>query len=198
MKLSFSLAKTAAPKRKIEIQHIEKLDSEKREVVNVSQGNGILVEKSEEDIISESQKNLTIPVSTLYQRRTKQSSEVLTISHNSLRSLEHKSGIIAGDMKESTRTDVAEEPSRKKQSGSILMQIRNARERGLIQDAPESDSRIYGPEQFGWALLRGMGYDPDKDAAPDVTPTIVGNQGRLGLGVKPEYQSVPPNSINKI
>lgn len=64
------------------------------------------------------------------------------------------------------------------------MQIRAARERGLVKDAPDAPLRSFDPDQFGWALLRGMGYQGSEEESADAPQPVAGNQGRLGLGVK--------------
>jgi hypothetical protein len=196
MKLSFSLAKTAAPKRKIEIQNAEP-EEPKREVLTVSADAGILVEQSKEDLLRENQKDLTIPVRTVYERPPRSQSPVEHIPHDRLKRMEGRSGIIAGNIKDNVESQSSTDDSKppmKKHSGSILMQIRAAKEKGLVQDAPEQNSRNFDPEEFGWALLRGMGYDSSKDTSPDSTKKVVGNQGRLGLGVK--YLSSDANPQN--
>jgi hypothetical protein len=185
MKLAFSIAKTAVPKRKVEIQLQDQESPEKREVIQVS-NEDVVVAMNVNDQLKEQEVELEIPVKTLYVKPERRVTATDPVNSFSLQQYENRGGFVPIEREKRDGGDVVEanEPPRKKPIRSILMQIKEARESGKVKDAPESTARELDPDKFGWALLRGMGYDPTKDTSPDVTKTVKGNMTRLGLGVK--------------
>lgn len=188
MKLSFSFSKTAAPKKQVLVHSHEPVVTV-REVVSVNEKVGVEVHKSTLDV-EDQDEELVIPVKTLYVRPDRAKVDLSQVGHDALKQFENTSGIIAQES--GMRT---EQPSgavhAKKRPGSILMQIQAAKKRGEVRDAPDVPRRQLDPDEFGWALMRGMGYDPEKDTSPDVTQTVVGNRTKLGLGVKAESIALP-------
>ena len=71
----------------------------------------------------------------------------------------------------------------KKPKTSILMKIREARESGKLQDAPDIRKRSYDPEDFAWGMLRGMGFDEEtiKDEAMQES-TRSTSHDKMGIG----------------
>ena len=187
MKLSFSFSKTVAPKKQVQVQHEEIPKVSKREVLTITEGSEIVLEKSGED--GQESGELIIPVQTLYVKPERPPTDTAEPERGSLYKLENTPGVIAG--KKRSVSDPTEEPVPKKRTGSILMQIREAREKGKIKDAADITERVLDPDQFGWALLRGMGYDPSTDSSPDVTKTVVGNRAKVGLGAKLDNVKLP-------
>ena len=186
MKLSFSLGKAPPPKKKIEIHAQDIHQPIRNQVVAVSSEGVIKVEKKESNG-SENPVDLIIPVQSMYTRRVRGAKTTSSIDHDALVKSQHKPGIIAGGKRAELGQVMFVEnpiPPKRRQTGSILMQIRAARESGKIHDAPDVSNRSLDPEQFGWALLRGMGYDGTKDEPSDVPQSVIRNNGRLGLGVK--------------
>jgi hypothetical protein len=187
MKLSFSFSKTVAPKKQIQVQQEEVSKVNKRQVLTITEGSEIVVEKSAED--AQEAGELVIPVQTLYIKPERSPVDSADPEMRSLSKLENTPGVIAG--KKRIVNYSAEETVQKKRPGSILMQIREAREKGRIKDAADVTERVLDPDQFGWALLRGMGYDPSTDTSPDVTKTVVGNRAKIGLGAKLDIVKLP-------
>ena len=192
MKLSFSFSKSAAPKRKPIISSQNAQDASMREIVQISTDSGVVLEKTS---LGESDtKDLIIEVKTRYSRPRGQKRDYNSISFDKPLSLETVGGIIPSvlsppvEPKLETNGD-PERPSKRTQS--ILMQIMEARNRGHIQDAPDVDKPRMDPEQFGWALLRGMGYDTSHDSSPAARRTA-SNQEKAGLGSKNQQ---PPRSM---
>jgi hypothetical protein len=204
MKLSFSFAKSAAPKRTVIPLEPPKEDADRRQVIEISGEAGVVTEKSPEDIESESGLPLIIPCRTSF---VKVESEIISPGgfHDAdFKRLENQAGIITGQVVCHRRTDSHETTSGvkpvKKQRMSILMQIREAKSRGEIKDAPDQEIRTYDPDDFGWAVLRGMGYDESKDeglGGRDVTKDVIGNRNKLGIGVKLESISLPTDHLLK-
>jgi hypothetical protein len=189
MKISFSLTKAPPPKRKIQIQGSDPAIPARQEVISVSATSGVEVEKCHSEVNSTGGSDLVIPVHSLYTKIPMEDTKAKQVDHGALVKSQNKSGIIAGGKTgQPIQGDFAylhrAEPPRKKQQGSILMQIRAAREKGLVIDAPDAPVRSLDPEKFGWALLRGMGYNGSEEEAADSSQPVVRNQGRLGLGVK--------------
>lgn len=186
MKLSFAFSKTAAPKKKAVIQQPEKPIIQKREVVALSQDSGLVVQKSDSDIIDDLEP--IINVKTHYTRPSRRIANNESDPRTSLRHLENKPGIISGSKREHVVTsdkdnmDLEEVQEPKRRPRSILMQIKDAREKGFIRDAPDVQIRQLDPDQFGWALLRGMGYDPSTEPSTESSAQILGNRAKSGIG----------------
>lgn len=189
MKLSFSLAKTAAYKKVTGIQIQESTDiTERREVVAISVDEGIIVNKTEEDLEFERVETLVIPCKTLYTAREKRSNNVQGTTDFSIDVAGPRPIGLILNPSQSVPANNEELVPAKKGRSSILMQIMEARKRGEVQDAPLQPIRSLDANEFGWALLRGMGYDESKETAVDTkaTETVVGNRAKLGIGVKLE------------
>ena len=206
MKLSFSFSKAAPMKKPVIIQPVEKEPDQRREVVGISQKAGIVIEKTQLDIDEEERGNLVIPCKTLYSNPEKERLDLRNVGHDGLKAMENQAGLISQppgrasstntrgdlDMQDSTLP-----PPQKKRASSILMQIHAARKRGEIADAPNQEFRHIDPDEFGWALLRGMGYDEATDQSPDVTKTVTGNRTKLGIGVKLDSVVLPSDAKPK-
>jgi hypothetical protein len=197
MKLSFSFSKHVPPKREaiIETQneHVEPI----REVVEISRESGVVLEKTALD--TSDSHDLVIEVKTHYStphgrkrftpRRPPHDNDLVLLS-------ETVSGIIKTGIpplierkRETSSND--EQPSSKR-TKSILMQLAEARTHGFIQDAPDEEKPRMDPDQFGWALMRGMGYDASLDSSPSVR-TTVSNHDKAGLGAVNRLQPDFPN-----
>jgi hypothetical protein len=206
MKLSFSFAKTAAPKKSILPTHRATDESpQRREILVISAEGGIVTEKTPEDIELESKVPLVIPCKRNFSKPEREIEQTKTLHEKNLKSLEDTAGILTGEVvhhrehaHECTHTEPEQKPV-KKQKTSILMQIHEARARGEIRDAPDQETRSYDPDDFGWAVLRGMGYDESNDEGlkHDVTKDVVGNRAKLGLGVKRESVVLPTDKVDK-
>ena len=203
--LSFSFSKTAAPKRRVTVGPTEPVPSRK-EVLSVSSG-GVHVEKSQEDLDTDGPKILVIPCRRLYDKPEITKSDLSEVGHDKFKTLESTSGIINASepllKKDEPMAGLVEanaavscQPPKKKHM-SILMQIKRARERGEIRDAPDQDTKTLDPEDFGWAAMRGMGYDPSTDESPDVTKSTVGNRSKLGIGVQLGSKALATDRISK-
>lgn len=194
MKLSFSFAKTAAPKRAVvPAQVVEKSES-KREIVEVSASAGIVTESHKSDQLAEGEAQLIIPCKSHYIRPMKSESSGERIHDAELQTLQDTPGLVSGS---GDPTKVSNQKPKRPRT-SILMQIREARARGEIRDAPEEAAHRYDADEFAWGLLRGMGYDESKDDGPDVTKDVVGNRSKLGLGVKLDSIKLPTNQLKKM
>lgn len=203
--LSFSFSKTAAPKRRVTVAPTEPVPSRK-EVLSVS-SEGVHVQRTQEDLDTDASKILVIPCRRLYEKLEITKSDLREVGHDKFKNLESTSGII-NSSEPSLKTDepmvglveanseLSCQPPKKKHM-SILMQIKRARDRGEILDAPEQDTKTLDPEDFGWAVMRGMGYDPSTDESPDVTKSTLGNRSKLGIGVKPDSIALPTDRISK-
>ena len=194
MKLSFSFAKTAAPKRAVVQAQVQEKVESKKEILEVSATEGIITEPLTHDQASESESRLIIPCKSNYQRPEKIESTSEHIHDAELQELRDMPGLIPVSV--SSKVDESN-PVPKKQRTSILMQIRQARARGEIHDAPDEPAHKYDADEFAWGLLRGMGYDESKDTGPDVTKDVVGNRSKLGLGVKLESIKLPTDAMKR-
>jgi len=195
MKLSFSFAKSAPTKRTIVVPQPVPDEPQRRQVLGVSEDGKLVIEKTAEDIEAEKAGTFVIPCKSHFVR-AKRDPNTKPITHDDqLRKLENKSGIITGD---TAVNPLNSQPAPKKKRVSILMQIRESRIRGEVKDAPDQETRTFDPEDFGWALLRGMGYDESQDEGlkHDVTKDVVGNRSKLGLGVKLESIQLPTEKRN--
>ena len=194
MKLSFSFTKVAPPKKVLQVQLPSETDAEKRrEVMAISAESGVVIQKTEEDIEAERIKTMVIPCKTLY---TKPESTIDTRPNTSVdEAIPSISLTTVGLVKNPNFVDPASsgEAPAKKVKQSILMQIMEAKKRGEVQDAPTQDVRSLDASEFGWALLRGMGYDESKETAETVNDSVIGNRMKLGIGVK----SIPLPSDKK-
>ena len=191
MKLSFSFSKAAAPKKQIAV-HQKEPEVVRREVVSINEGSAVELTGSSHETEEMMNQVLVIPVKTIYSKPERPKLDLSHVDQNALKKFENTAGII-GDRAVSSGEVAKEGTSGKgvKRAGSILMQIQAAKKRGDIRDAPDVARQNLDPEEFGWALLRGMGYDPDTDTSPDVTKTVVGNRTKLGLGVKASSIALP-------
>jgi hypothetical protein len=198
MKLSFSFSKAVAPKKQALLQEGLNLQDRALEVQVVSEASGVMtVEKSDSDDVDGS--GMLIPCKTNYTKPAVKSRASPSRTLDGFKVHEGTSGMIFGGTRpdietsgtESYPNEVGRPPKKQNGSSSILMQIRSARERGDIVDAPDQERRDIDPEKFGWAILRGMGYDPATDSSPDASKPVVGNQAKLGLGVKNESVLLP-------
>jgi hypothetical protein len=198
MKLSFSFTKTAPPKRPVFIPVQPEEPDNKREVVEISSTAGVIVEKTAEDIEAEKSKTFVIPVKSYRTESKSDTNGPPILPEGSLVSMESTPGIIAGDT-HTTAPSVGIQHvavgAKKPKTSSVLMRIREAKLSGAVHDAPDQDNRTYDPEDFGWALMRGMGYDPSTDTSPDVTKDVIGNRVKRGLGVKPEHVGLPTDVV---
>ena len=194
MKLSFSFAKTAAPKRSpVQAQVVQELDI-KREILEVSAESGVITEPTKLDVSADDHTHLIIPCKSHYHRPEKIQSAEDHIHDSELQQMRDKPGLLPVS---ATQANNGTFPVPKKQRTSILMQIREARARGEVKDAPDEAVHKYDAEEFAWGLLRGMGYDESKDTGPDVTKDVVGNRSKLGLGVKLDSIKLPTDRSNK-
>jgi hypothetical protein len=168
---------------------------------------GVHVEKTQEDLETDASKILVIPCRRLYEKPEITKSDLSEVGHDKFKNLESTSGIINASELSPKKDEplvglveandaVSCQPPKKKHM-SILMQIKRARERGEIRDAPDQDTKTIDPEDFGWAVMRGMGYDPSTDESPDVTKSSVGNRSKLGIGVKLHSIALPTDRIPK-
>lgn len=192
MKLSFSFSKVAAPKKQPVFQSSAE-SAARREVLEVSKDSGIVTEKTPEDIQEESKKNLVIPCRTLYTKAERDHVDLSHVSHDGLKPFENSAGLIPSTATDSMQIGMEQHtnlPAKKKHK-SILMQINEAKKRGMVRDAPNQETRSLNPEDFGWAVLRGMGYDESEDNSSDVSKSLIGNRARLGIGVKIESLKLP-------
>ena len=203
MKLSFSFSKTAPPKKVVHVQP-QQVDPQTlmREVIAVSSSGGIMVEKTAEDLEREAVKTLVIPCRTLYTKLERTAlttnvsgdSDLVDDSVGSPKMRKQPVGLtaVAPDL-DSTHAS----SQSKRAKSSILMQIMEAKRRGDVIDAPTQEVRTLDANEFGWALLRGMGYDESKESAVDVTKTVVGNRAKLGIGVKLDVVTLPTDKSKK-
>jgi hypothetical protein len=198
MKLSFSFAKTAAPKRQLVHAQVIESGDQKREILHVSESAGIVTESPPQDAPGAEGTTLVIPCKSHYTRPDRNGQIGENITNEDLQRLRDTSGLLIYPKADSVTGEKDGESSsrndslvRKKPRTSILAQIREARARGEVQDAPDEPNHKYDAEEFAWGLLRGMGYDESKDKGPDVTKDVVGNRSKLGLGVKLDQIKIP-------
>ncbi len=198
MKLSFSFAKTVPPKRPIVIQNEEKEPDTRREVLEISTDAGVVVEKTAEDLEAERTQILVIPVKSFRTAHKEVGTKPEALPDGALANKETVPGLIGGDIvAHSPKAGLqSSEDHGKKQKTSVLMRIHEARQAHAASDAPDQEKRSYDADDFGWALMRGMGYDPSKDTSPDVTKDVLGNRTRRGLGVKPEDVELPIETMS--
>ena len=187
MKLAFSFSKSAPPRKELRVQDISDKNVIAHRVEGVSQAAGIKTTTISYDVDTE----MVIPCNTLYSKRTSMSLSDPAVPEEKVHLTEISTGLMKGHKRNSASlvNEVCQPP--RKKTTSILMQIREARERGEIVDAPDQERRELDPEKYGWALLRGMGYDPSKDESPDPTKTVIGNRAKLGIGVRLESLALP-------
>ena len=187
MKLAFSFSKSAHPRKELRVQDISENNVIAHKVEGVSQAAGIKTTTISSNVETE----MVIPCNTLYSKRASMTLSDPAMPEEKVHLSETSTGLMDGNKRisHSVVNEVCQPP--RKKTASILMQIREARERGEIVDAPDQERRELDPEKYGWALLRGMGYDPSKDESPDVTKTVFGNRAKLGIGVRLESLALP-------
>jgi hypothetical protein len=198
MKLSFSFAKTAAPKRQVVQAQVIETGEQKREILEVSTSAGIVTEPSIQDSLANDGRPLVIPCKSHYSRPERITPIGENITNDDLHKLQDTAGLVVQPRSDADKNEGGGNLDQgnvtvvqKKQRTSILAQIREARARGEIRDAPDEPNHLYNADEFAWGLLRGMGYDESKDSGPDVTKDVVGNRSKLGLGVKPDQIKLP-------
>ena len=194
--LSFSFSKKAAPKKDVPVQQETESKHVMREVEQVSEVSGIETRQEDVSTLNIGDSELVIPCRTIYLKEEKKSLKDNVPLRADLRKSESRPGIIYGESGNELLTSASEFGHvgnvPRKRPTSILMQIRAARMRGDISDAPDQVRRGLDPEKFGWAILKGMGYDPSSEEAQDLTKSLRGgNRAKLGIGMKIESMTLP-------
>ncbi|CAE7633250.1 gpkow [Symbiodinium sp. CCMP2592] len=200
MKLSFSFAKKAEPKRVVAALSTKPKEDEGREIITSLEGGEVQI-----DGAAEAAKAFTIPcknpleASKLRLRNTKpaEAAEAAPKESEASAAIEDgKGGLVipnmqklsdddAEAMRELLKEAVHGEGESVREVAPILMRenSKKAREGGAEDVTRDSYERV-PVEAFGLALLRGMGYDPEKHK----TKPIYHDKQRdnlLGLGASP-------------
>lgn len=202
MKLSFSFSKHVPPKREAIVETHNDPVGPIREVVEISRESGVVLEKTALD--TSDSHDLVIEVKTHYSRPRGRKRFTPMHANDLCLFPETVSGIIKTGVpppielnRETSSND--EQPSSKR-TKSILMQLAEARSHGFIQDAPDEEKPRMDPDQFGWALMRGMGYDASLDSSPTAR-TTVSNHEKAGLGavnrLQPDFPRRSTNSHSR-